>query len=71
MIRGTLDDSLVKSYYLSVTLLLYLSITTNLYTMSNELTKIKGGRWDSNPRMEVPQTSALTTWLRPPYLNAL
>ncbi len=35
--------------------------------MSNELTKIKGGRWDSNPRMEEPQSSALTTWLRPPF----
>lgn len=28
----------------------------------------EGGRWDLNPRMVVPQTTALTTWLRPPYI---
>lgn len=27
----------------------------------------KGERWESNPRMEEPQTSALTTWPRSPY----
>ncbi len=29
----------------------------------------KGERWDLNPRMAVPQTAALTTWLRSPYHN--
>ena len=28
---------------------------------------IQGERWDLNPRMAVPQTAALTTWLRSPY----
>jgi len=32
----------------------------------NHETLQKGERWGSNPRMEVPQTSALTTWLRSP-----
>jgi hypothetical protein len=32
-----------------------------------DLTKLeKGERRDLNPRMEVPQTSALTTWPRSP-----
>jgi hypothetical protein len=26
----------------------------------------KGERWELNPRMVVPQTTALTTWLRSP-----
>lgn len=26
----------------------------------------KGERWDSNPRMAEPQSTALTTWLRSP-----
>ncbi len=30
---------------------------------------IQGERWDSNPRMVVPQTTALTTWLRSPFNN--
>ncbi len=28
----------------------------------------KGERWDSNPRMVEPQTTALTTWPRSPYI---
>ncbi len=27
----------------------------------------KGERWDSNPRVEEPQSSALTPWLRSPF----
>ncbi len=31
-----------------------------------ELFCLKGERWELNPRMVVPQTTALTTWLRSP-----
>lgn len=31
----------------------------------------EGERWDSNPRMVVPQTTALTPWLRSPYCFAI
>ena len=30
-----------------------------------------GGRWDLNPRPLVPQTSALTTELQPPYIDVV
>jgi hypothetical protein len=29
----------------------------------------KGERWELNPRVEEPQTSALTTWLRSPFIG--
>ena len=38
---------------------------SKLSTLSNSE---EGGRWDLNPRMVVPQTTALTTWLRPPCI---
>src|SRR5690606_33887268 len=34
------------------------------------LSEIWGGRWESNPRHQEPQSCALPTELRPPYLHA-
>ncbi len=42
------------------------SIYQGLARIYEESNFIEGERWDSNPRMVVPQTTALTTWLRSP-----
>ena len=34
----------------------------------NEIYYMKGDRWGSNPRMPEPQSGALTTSPRPPYM---